>query len=402
MRIGFIIPTELESQNLNEYNSHITCAGFGAGKAAACSAAAKLVYEKHCDTIIIWGLAGSLDKNVNVNDIVVGNKVAYRDYDITPLQGAKGVGEVPGYAPNIWVELDQNLVLQIRDALEKEFPDRIVKQGAICTGDQFVQHSSEDSYNRVEKEAQAVDMESAAVVHFCENLNKFSGKKIKVGIVRVISDNADHSAHVDFNSFIEEFSKMNRKMLNFRADILRLNDSQEHILKTIKNYPDFPSPGVMFKDIWESIGNQKVFEEICHDLYDISGIVYNGVKFTKVAGIESRGFIFAHELAKMMNLPFVPVRKAGKLPGEVSRVDYDTEYSSTSLEVQKEAFNSNDKVLLVDDIIATGGSLLAAKKAIEECGASCKHCLAYGKIEKLDGESFLRENGLIPHYLLNM
>ena len=79
-----------------------------------------------------------------MNDIIVGNKVAYRDYDITPLQGAKGVGEVPGYAPNIWVELDQNLVLQIRDALEKEFPDRIVKQGAICTGDQFVQHSSED------------------------------------------------------------------------------------------------------------------------------------------------------------------------------------------------------------------------------------------------------------------
>ena len=71
MRIGFIIPTELESQELNEYNKHITCAGFGAGKAAACSAAAKLVYEKHCDTIIVWGLAGSLDENIQVNDIDV-------------------------------------------------------------------------------------------------------------------------------------------------------------------------------------------------------------------------------------------------------------------------------------------------------------------------------------------
>lgn len=402
MRVGFIIPTELESKNLNEYNSHITCAGLGAGKAAACSAAAKLVYEKHCDTIIIWGLAGSLDKEVKVNDIVVGNKVAYRDYNIAPLQGSKGIGEVPGYAPDIWVELDQNLAFQIQDSLEELFPDRTVKQGAICTGDQFVQHSSESYYNRVEKESQAVDMESAAVVHFCENLNKFSNKKIKVGVVRIISDNADHTAHVDFNSFIEEFSKMNNKMYKFRTNLLKSNYSEENIRKAIKDYPNFPSEGVIFKDIWKSIGDQKVFEEICNRMYDIVGIVYNGVKFSKIAGVESRGFIFAHELAKMMNLPFVPVRKAGKLPGEVSRVDYDTEYSSASLEVQKEAFNSNDKVLLVDDIIATGGSLLAAKKAIEECGASCKHCITFGSIEKLDGVSSLLQNNLVAHYLIEM
>ena len=398
MRIGFLVPTDLEAQNLHKMNEHVTCAGYGAGKASACSAAAELIFNKYCDTIIVWGLAGGLSRRVSINDIVIGSRVAYRDFNIYPLFNSTGVGWVEKFSENVFFELDPGLRSLLREQIRKIFPERNVLEGTICTGDQFVEFKPGDALNRVERESDAVDMESAAVVHFCHNLNK----KIKVGIVRVISDNADHNANLDFSSFLQAFEAMNGKLFQLRKALLEATCGNGRILSCIQDFPDFPAKGVLFKDIWGILSDREIFEDACHRLYDLFHTSRPDAAITKVAGVESRGFIFGFELAKMFGVPFVPLRKKGKLPGEVVSDTYRTEYSESCLEGRKSAFSPSDRVLLVDDIIATGGSLLAARNVIRKCGAACDHCLALGQINGLNGTEILKSQGLSATFLLSL
>ncbi len=399
MRIGFIVPTDLESQRLPVENQHICCAGYGSGKASACAAAAKLVFSKHCDTILLWGLAGGISPKVDINDIVVGSRVAYRDFNIAPLCNSTGVGFVPVFAENIFVELDAELRGMLVQELQKLFPDRQVKEGAVCTGDQFVEHHPGDEWNRVEAVSDVVDMESAAVVHFCHKIDPH----IRVGIIRVVSDHADHHAGGDFSAFLQSFAEMNTQLYKLRENLLaRCHTDIEQVTGAIQNFADFPAPGVQFKDIWGIISNHEIFATACHLMYDAFFRENPDVRITKVAGVESRGFIFGYALAKMLDVPFVPLRKKGKLPGEVVSDTYLTEYSENCLEGQKTAFNAADRVLLIDDIIATGGSLLAARNIIIKCGAECSHCLALGQINGLSGAELLEQQGISATYLLKM
>ena len=398
MRIGFIVPTELESANLHKLNAHVTCAGFGAGKTAACAAAARLIFDKHCDTIVVWGLAGGLSHRVNVGDIVVGSSVAYRDYNIYPLCGSTGLGWVWNFAEkDPFVELDAELRGMLAAQLRKAFPDRNVLEGKVCSGDQFVELKPGDPRNRVEAEADVVDMESAAVAHFCHALDR----NIKVGIVRVISDNADHNANIDFSAFLSAFAEMNSRLYQLRSGLLG-EAGERKILDAIRDYPDFPVKGVLFKDIWGILYDRDIFDAACHKLYDLFNTRHVEAAITKVAGVESRGFIFGFELAKMFDVPFVSLRKKGKLPGDVVSHTYKTEYSESCLEGQRAAFAPGDRVLLVDDIIATGGSLLAAQSVIRQCGAECKHCLALGQIAGLKGAKLLEANGISATYLVEL
>lgn len=397
MRIGFIVPTEFESVNLPELNSHVTCAGVGAGKAAGCAAAAKLIFDKHCDTIIIWGLAGALSNRVHVGDIVVASQVAYRDFNIAPLSNSTGVGYVADFAENVFVGLDKNLHSLLTAELKKIFPDRNVMDGIACSGDQFTQFAPGEERNRVEAKADTVDMESAAVAHFCHLIDP----KIKVGIIRIVSDNADHNANIDFTAFLNSFAQMNGKLFELRQALLADSDNSE-ITSAIIDYPDFPVKGVLFRDIWGIICDQEIFNSACNKLFDLFNTKYPNAGITKIAGIESRGFIFGFELAKIFGVPFVPLRKKGKLPGEVVADTYQTEYSESCLEGQKSAFTDDDNVLLVDDIIATGGSLLAARNVIIKCGAKCRHTLALGLIDGLKGVELLESFGITATCLLKL
>jgi adenine phosphoribosyltransferase len=145
-------------------------------------------------------------------------------------------------------------------------------------------------------------------------------------------------------------------MIDARLDLIR---------RKIRDVPDFPKPGILFKDITPVLADPAAFVA-CLDLIAKR---YQGVSFDAIMGIESRGFVFGAALAARMQKPFVPARKPGKLPWETVEVAYELEYGTDSLEVHRDAFAPGQRVLLVDDLIATGGTAWAATELVRRLGA---------------------------------
>ncbi len=137
-------------------------------------------------------------------------------------------------------------------------------------------------------------------------------------------------------------------------------------LKTyIRAVPDFPKPGILFRDITPLLGNAEAFQEVVDRLYER----YEGRGIGKVLGIESRGFLFGAPLALKLGVGFVPIRKAGKLPADTLSRSYDLEYGSATLELHRDALEAGERVLILDDLLATGGTAIAAAELVESAGA---------------------------------
>jgi adenine phosphoribosyltransferase len=137
----------------------------------------------------------------------------------------------------------------------------------------------------------------------------------------------------------------------------------------IRDVPDFPEPGIVFKDISPLLADHHGFTAVIAGLAAAGRDAAGGPVVDKVAGIEARGFILAAPVALALGAGFVPVRKAGKLPGPTYQQSYALEYAEATLEVHQDAFSSGDRVLLVDDVLATGGTLEAAAMLVERSGA---------------------------------
>ena len=129
----------------------------------------------------------------------------------------------------------------------------------------------------------------------------------------------------------------------------------------IRSIPDYPKKGILFRDITTLIKNEKAFAESINQLVDRS----KKYKFNKIAAIESRGFVFASAMSYILNKPFIMLRKKNKLPADVYSVDFELEYGTATIEVHKDSFNKDDKVLIIDDLIATGGTAEAAANLVE-------------------------------------
>ena len=129
----------------------------------------------------------------------------------------------------------------------------------------------------------------------------------------------------------------------------------------IRSIPDYPKKGILFRDITTLIKDQNAFAETINQIIERSR-KYN---FTKIAAIESRGFVFASAVSYVLNKPFIMLRKKNKLPAEVHSVDFELEYGSATIEVHKDSIDEKDSVLIIDDLIATGGTAEAAAKLIE-------------------------------------
>lgn len=133
----------------------------------------------------------------------------------------------------------------------------------------------------------------------------------------------------------------------------------------IRDIPDFPKPGIIFKDITTLLKNADALTETITKLTES---VY-GFEITSVVGIESRGFIFGAAVAKDLGVGFIPIRKPGKLPSKTIRESYELEYGTDTIEMHADALSKGDRVLLIDDLLATGGTMKAAVNLVEKAGA---------------------------------
>ena len=129
----------------------------------------------------------------------------------------------------------------------------------------------------------------------------------------------------------------------------------------IRSIPDYPKKGILFRDITTLIKDENAFEETINQIIEKSK-KYN---FTKIAAIESRGFVFASAVSFVLKKPFIMLRKKNKLPADVHSVDFELEYGTATIEVHKDSINERDNVLIIDDLVATGGTAEAASKLIE-------------------------------------
>mgnify|MGYP001426582569 CR=1 FL=1 len=129
----------------------------------------------------------------------------------------------------------------------------------------------------------------------------------------------------------------------------------------IRSIPDYPKKGILFRDITTLIKDEKAFAETINQIVKKS----KNFNFDKIAAIESRGFVFASAVSYILKKPFIMLRKKNKLPAEVHSVDFELEYGNATIEVHKDSIQRNDKILIIDDLIATGGTAEAAAKLVE-------------------------------------
>jgi len=154
---------------------------------------------------------------------------------------------------------------------------------------------------------------------------------------------------------------------------------------TIRDIPDFPKPGIIFKDITPLVKDPAMVRLAVHQLIH----PFLGRNINVIAGMEARGFIFGSLVAWELGLPFVPLRKPGKLPYDVQSVSYDLEYGSATLEAHIDSFSEGDKVLLIDDLLATGGTAKASCELVEKLGATIEACAFVVELDFLNGREKL-------------
>ncbi len=158
------------------------------------------------------------------------------------------------------------------------------------------------------------------------------------------------------------------------------------LIKVIRTIPNWPKPGIMFRDITTLLQNPKAFAYCIKQFKQH----YQNENITKIAGIESRGFIFGAVLAYEMRLPFVLIRKKGKLPAETVAQEYQLEYGTDKIEMHRDAVKIGDRVLIVDDLLATGGTALATCQLVEKLGAVVASCAFVIELNDLKGGEKLR------------
>jgi len=152
----------------------------------------------------------------------------------------------------------------------------------------------------------------------------------------------------------------------------------------IRDVPDFPKPGIVFKDITPLLANGEAFSAVVSELACLVGSDVDAI-----VGIESRGFIFGAALAQQLGLGLVTVRKPGKLPADVHSVEYELEYGMDRLEIHRDALKAGHKVVIVDDLLATGGTAVATVQLIEKLGAEVASCVFVIELSFLAGKKAL-------------
>ena len=171
--------------------------------------------------------------------------------------------------------------------------------------------------------------------------------------------------------------------------------NRKSIRDYIRTIPDFPHEGIMFRDVTTLFANARGFRIAVDQLLD----PYADMQIDKVVGLEARGFILGGAVAHQLSVGFVPIRKKGKLPGQTLSQDYTLEYGRATMEIHEDALEPGDKILLVDDLLATGGTAEAGVKLIEQLGGQVIGCAFVIDLPDLGGRALLEKLGLEVHAL---
>jgi adenine phosphoribosyltransferase len=176
-----------------------------------------------------------------------------------------------------------------------------------------------------------------------------------------------------------------------------MTDTQSQQLKdAIRTIPDYPKAGILFRDVTSLLEDAKAFALTI----DLLLSTYQNKGFTKIVGTEARGFLFGAPLALALGIGFIPVRKPGKLPRETYSQPYQLEYGEDVLEIHKDALTKEDKVLIIDDLLATGGTIEATTKLIRRIGAEVSHAGFVISLPDLGGERRLADMKITTHALI--
>ena len=159
--------------------------------------------------------------------------------------------------------------------------------------------------------------------------------------------------------------------------------------KHIRSIPDYPKKGILFRDITTLIKNSEAFKYTNDKIIEIA----KTIEFDKVAAIESRGFVFASTVSYVLKKPFILLRKKNKLPAEVHSIDFELEYGKATIEVHKDSISKGEKILVIDDLIATGGTAEAAAKLIEISGGVVAGFIFVINLFDLQGNKLLKDKG---------
>ena len=165
---------------------------------------------------------------------------------------------------------------------------------------------------------------------------------------------------------------------------------QQELIDSIRNIADYPKPGIMFRDITTLLGNPRAFRRAIDELVH----PFAGTKIDKVAGVEARGFIIGGAIAHQLSAGFVPIRKKGKLPHTTARIAYSLEYGLDEMEIHVDAIKPGERVILVDDLIATGGTAEGAVKLIRQIGAEVIAACFIIDLPDIGGAAKLRAMGV--------
>ena len=166
--------------------------------------------------------------------------------------------------------------------------------------------------------------------------------------------------------------------------------------KHIRSIPDYPKKGILFRDITTLIKNADAFKYANDKIIELA----KNIDFDKVAAIESRGFVFASTVSYMLEKPFILLRKKNKLPAETHSIDFELEYGKATIEVHKDSIGKNDKILIIDDLIATGGTAEAAAKLVEVSGGKVAAFIFVINLFDLPGNNLLKSKGYITESLI--
>ena len=166
--------------------------------------------------------------------------------------------------------------------------------------------------------------------------------------------------------------------------------------KHIRSIPDYPKKGILFRDITTLIKNAEAFKYTNDKIIELS----KEIKFDKVAAIESRGIVFASTVSYQLKKPFILLRKKNKLPADVHSVDFELEYGKATIEVHKDSIEKNEKILIIDDLIATGGTAEAAAKLIEISGGKVAGFIFVINLFDLPGDNLLKTKGYYTKSLI--